>query len=208
MSEHWHAEALPGAGVEVLGRLVEESVLSGFYFASGTGLALHLGHRLSRDLDFFSPELFDEEALLHRLQSLPELAVRSRSSYTLHCDIQGVKVSFLGYPYPLLYPLADLRGAKVADPRDIACMKISAIASRGTRRDFVDLYFMAQQQDLAELLHLFRRKYEQTNYSLPHILKSLTYFEDAEKDPMPDMRIPADWPTIRNYFLNEVPRLL
>ncbi len=111
MSEHWHLETLPEAGVEVLSQLVEESVLSGFYLAGDTGLALHLGNRLSRDLDFFSPELFDEETLLHRLQSLPEFAVRSRSPHTLHCDIQGVKVSFLGYPYPVLYPLASGRGS-------------------------------------------------------------------------------------------------
>ena len=52
----------------------------------------------------------------------------------------GVKVSFLAYQYPLLYPLQEFLGMKVADPRDIACMRISAVASRGTKRDFVDLY--------------------------------------------------------------------
>jgi len=117
-------------------------------------------------------------------------------------------VSFLGYAYPLLFPEIRFLEVAVADLRDIACMKVSAIASRGTKRDFIDLYVSAQCIGLTEVLHLFDRKYAQTHYSRIHILKSLTFFDDAEKDPMPHMLIPLDWGEVKQFFLREVRRVL
>lgn len=87
-------------------------------------------------------------------------------------------------------------------------MKVSAISSRGTKRDFLDLYECIQKYGLKEILRLFDRKYAQTRYSRIHILKSLTFFSDAEKDPMPHMLIGLDWERVKQFFLLEVPRLL
>ena len=114
-------------------------------------------------------------------------------------------MSFWGYDYPVLFPLARFLEVRIADARDIACMKISAIASRGTKRDFVDLYAAAQRWGLAESLRLFDRKYAQTAYSEIHILKSLTFFEDADKDPMPHVLTPIDWSEVKRFFLREIP---
>jgi hypothetical protein len=85
-------------------------------------------------------------------------------------------VSFLGYAHPRLFPTARFLDVNVADPRDIACMKVSAIASRGTKRDFVDVYMATQRCGFAEHLQLFDRKYAQTRYNKIHLLKSLTFF--------------------------------
>jgi hypothetical protein len=145
------------------------------------------------DLDFFVSELFDEEVMLQRIQEVPGFSLVARSPQTLHANIQGTKVSFLGYRHPLLFPPTFFSGVPVADQRDIACMKISAIASRGTKRDFIDLYLAVLQFGLAELLGLFSRKYVQTGYNRIHILKSLVFFDDAEKDPLPHMLVPLDW---------------
>jgi hypothetical protein len=112
-------------------------------------------------------------------------------------------VSFIGYVYPLLFPTTEYSGVAVADPRDIACMKLSAIAGRGARRDFVDLYVAARRFGLREILRLFSRKYAQAAYSRLHLLKSLTYFDDAEKDPMPHALMPLDWSDVRRYFIRE-----
>jgi hypothetical protein len=97
-----------------------------------------LGHRRSVDLDLFLADSFDEEMLLQRIQKLPNVSLVARSPQTLHLTIQGIRVSFLGYAYPLLFAPAAFWEVPVADPRDIACMKITAIAARGTRRDFID----------------------------------------------------------------------
>jgi hypothetical protein len=107
----------------------------------------------------------------------------------------------------LLFPFEIFLGVNVADPRDIACMKLSAIVSRGTKRDFIDFYVVAKQYGLPQLLEWFKKKYAQTNYSLVLLLKSLTYFEDAEKDPMPDMLEQGSWEEVKQFFSGEVSRL-
>jgi hypothetical protein len=86
-------------------------------------------------------------------------------------------------------------------------MKISAIAGRGTRRDFVDVYVAAQQYGLEHLLHLFRKKYAAANYNQVHLLKSLMYFQDAEREPLPDLLISLSWDDITQFFRREVARL-
>lgn len=204
----WCREVISAPTEATLHALRDRKLLDNFYLAGGTGLALQFGHRLSLDLDFFAPEHFDEEALLQRIQSLPGFALAAKAPYTIHATVEKTKVSFLGYAYPVLYPPALFLEVAVADPRDIACMKLSAIVSRGTKRDFVDLYVCAQHYGLKEILHLFERKFAKTNYSRVHVLKSLAFFSDAEKDPMPHLLEPLDWETIKQYFLRETPRLL
>ena len=114
----------------------------------------------------------------------------------MHFTLHGVKVSLLHDPYPTLFPLRRFGDMNVADPRDIACMKIDAIASRGSRRDFVDLYMVAHEYGLHELFECFARKYASVPYSRLHLLKALTYFRDAEQDPPPDMFISLDWSAV------------
>jgi Nucleotidyl transferase AbiEii toxin, Type IV TA system len=204
----WHREVITEGVERTLRDLQQISVLTGFYLAGGTGLALHMGHRRSIDLDFFSREPFDPEAILARVQQLDGLEVLARDPETLHLTLGGTKVSFLGHRYPLLFPCEALFEMNLADPRDIACMKISAIAGRGTKRDFIDLYAVSKHHELEQLLAWFKEKYARANYSMVHVLKSLTYFEDAERDPMPDMLVKLSWQRVKQHFAAEVPRLL
>ena len=204
----WHRDVINAATESTLRALYGAKLLGNFYLARGTGLALQVGHRRSLDPDFFSPDHFDEEILLQRIQVIQGFALVSKAPYTLHCTLETTKVSFLGYAYPSLHPASKFLGVPVADPRDIACMKVSAIASRGTKRDFIDLYLCVQRYGLKEVLKMFDRKYAQTNYSKIHILKSLTYFDDADKDPLPHMLVPLDWPRVKQFFLTEAPRML
>jgi hypothetical protein len=200
----WHPEVITSSTEQTLHDLSISS-LGDFYLAGGTGLALQFGHRSSEDLDFFTKDLFDEEALIQRVQQTPGFSVVAKAPATVHANIRETKVSFLGYDYPVLFPLARFLEVRIADARDIACMKISAIASRGTKRDFVDLYASAQRWDLGELLRLFDQKYAQSAYKKIHILKSLTFFEDAEKDPMPHLLTPVDWGEVKRFFLRQTP---
>jgi hypothetical protein len=183
--------------------------LAPFYLAGETGLALRLGHRRSADLDFFSFESFQEDALIQQLlQRLAEFSVVAKAPATLHTHITGTKVSFLAFGYPLLFPCEPFLGVNVADARDIACMKVNAIASRGTKRDFIDLYVVSQTYGLPEIIEWFRTKFAAANYSMVHILKSLTFFDDAENDPPPKMLISLSWDAVKNFFTKEVPGLL
>ncbi len=96
----------------------------------------------------------------------------------------------------------------MADIRDIGCMKLSAISSRGSKKDFVDIFFICQKTIAFEkLLEAFRKKYKDINYNILHILKSLIYFEDADKEPMSKMLIPVSWKEVKNFFEEEIKKI-
>ena len=86
-------------------------------------------------------------------------------------------------------------------------MKLDTIANRGSRRDFVDLYVAAQAFGIREIFVWFENKYSSLSYNRTHLFKALTYFGDAERDPLPDMRAPLEWDAVKRFFAAEVPRL-
>lgn len=209
----WHSEILPQRALGILSNLSGILASSHFYLAGGTGLALLLGHRKSHDLDFFNLDLFNEEALIQSMQSLNNLTIVAKDRHTLHIVLENIKVSFIGYNFPLLFQKKFFLSEtgisfEIADEKDIACMKISAISSRGTKRDFIDLYMVAKQYSLLELFNLFKQKFSMTPYNNVHILKSLTYFADADIEPIPEMLIPISWESVKQFFITETPKLL
>ena len=96
----------------------------------------------------------------------------------------------------------------IADIRDIAAMKIGAVASRGTKRDFVDLYFICKETvSLPEAVQLYDKKYKNLAATGLHIMKSLVYFNDAEPDEMPKMLRPCNWEEVKGFFEQEVKKI-
>jgi predicted nucleotidyltransferase component of viral defense system len=184
--------------------LRKADLLKDFYLVGGTALALQYQHRLSLDLDFFTKKDIDTKELLGKIKNLGSFSLEKEAENTLTGILNQTKVTFLSYDYPILFSSKNILGIKVADIRDIACMKLTAISSRGTKRDFVDLFFICQDIPLKKLLSLFQKKYRQINYNLIHILKSLVYFEDAENEPMPYMIKQISWQEIKEFFIKEV----
>ena len=84
---------------------------------------------------------------------------------------------------------------------DIAAMKLNAISGRGGKKYFIDLYFLLQTFSLKEMMGLYNKKYEDGSHFL--LLKSLVYFEDAEKEEMPIMTKPTTWKKIKQRILQE-----
>lgn len=194
--------------INLLTRLNKNNLLQGLYMAGGTAAALQLGHRRSEDFDFFSDEL-EPEALTNSLSAQAQFEVSSATAGSLHGFIDNVKISFLLYPYPLLFPTQSFLHVPLADIKDIALMKVVAIANRGTNKDFVDLYFICNTCiSLPKLLlNLFPKKYSSQRYSLYHIFRSLQYFEDAEKSPPLQMLRSVEWKTVKDFFIKETERL-
>ena len=99
-------------------------------------------------------------------------------------------------------------GILVADIVDIACMKIDTVAKRGAKRDFVDIYFILKEiAPLSDLLKMLTQKYASVNYNMTHIKKGLVYFEDAERDPMPNMIKALDWGELKRFFQQEIAKI-
>jgi hypothetical protein len=188
--------------------LTKEDLLENFYLAGGTGVALQLKHRVSLDLDFFTEKDIDTKTLIQKIKTRGKFSIERETENTLIGIFNGIRVSFLKYDYPLLFDLKQIKGIKIADFRDIGCMKIDAVSSRGTKRDFVDLFFICREViSLKNLLSLFKKKYKSVNYNMLHILKSLAYFEDAENNPMPKMILTTSWQEVKSFFKEEIRKI-
>ncbi len=87
---------------------------------------------------------------------------------------------------------------------DIACMKVTAISSRGSKKDFIDLYFILQKFSLEDIFKKLESKFKGVNYQKLHLLKSISYFFDADKDPDPDMIEAIDWEKVKSYLESKV----
>jgi hypothetical protein len=195
------------AALERSGRLLTER---GFRLAGGTGLALILGHRRSVDFDWFCErEMGDAMLLVGDLRDHGlDLQVEQVSRGTVHGTVAGVRISLLEFRYPALAPPIEWpdEGIEILSLDDIACMKLSAIAQRGARKDFVDLFaLLDHHRPLAELIELYRRKFEIDE--IGHLLYSLTYFKDAEGERMPEMLWSVDWNTMRTEIESRVKAL-
>jgi len=184
--------------------LKNASFVKNYYLAGGTALSLHFGHRFSYDLDFFSQNPVKPEVIRSGLSKLGKLEIFQNDEGTFNGVLNGIKLSFFIYPYKLLTPALDFNGTRVADISDIACMKIDAISSRGTKRDFIDLYFVCHKfKSLEELTLLFEKKYSGVKFNKLHIMKSLVYFADAEDQEMPEMIEKIRWEEIRRFFIEK-----
>jgi hypothetical protein len=195
---------------EVYFRLSQALREGGYYLAGGTALALREGHRVSVDLDVFCPTMPDPDGLLDTLQqSLVPLAVQSVAEKTLYLTVEGTQVSIIEYRYPMLAPLVTPEdgGLALASLDDISAMKLSAIANRGSRKDFVDLWtLLTRYRSLPEYLELFERKF--TLRDVGHVVRSLVYFDDAEREPPLRLLVEIDWDALKQDLRGRVSDLL
>ena len=201
-------QVLPGNTKAILAVLEKSEIIQKAYLAGGTALALQLGHRISYDLDFFTQEEFDEQMLLPEIKKISNFQLEKIAWRTILGKFKDVRFSMFYYKYPLLYAAKKFGMIKITDLRDIAAMKIAAIASRGSKRDFVDLYFICKEiVSLPDAIQLYDKKYENLATAEIHIMKSLIYFDDAESDEMPKMLKKATWKDIKKYFEHEVRKI-
>jgi hypothetical protein len=198
---------LPKKQISVLKSLGVQMSARGFYLAGGTALAIHLSHRISVALDWFTPASFADGMIL--AQSLRNsdvgLEVEQVSPGTLHGSVNGVRVTFLQYQYPLLKPVEHWNemSCPLASLEDLACMKLSAVAQRGARKDFCDIYALGKNVfSLSQMLGFYQKKFSIRD--IGSVLYGLVYFDDAESERMPRMLLDVSWREIRNTILGWV----
>jgi len=183
------------------------SVVRKSYLAGGTALAIQIGHRISVDLDFFTPQVFDEKTLSGELSQLLEYREMGTAWRTVWGKVANTKFSLFYYQYPLIEKTILFEGIQMLSKEDIAAMKIHAMEDRGTKRDFIDLYFLTKEFTLEQMLTFYDQKYGNLEDHLYNILRSMNYFVDADMDRMPEMLIKTDWEKAKEYFEKEANRL-
>ncbi len=202
-----HPKVLSPRAWAVVKGIASARLLDGWFLAGGTALALQFGHRLSEDFDFFRAGEVEPQVLIDGMSRHGRLAIQSRAAGTLHVTLDRIRLSFLRAQSPLLFHGTPYRALQVADPRDIAVMKLVAIGGRGSRKDFVDLFFLLRSGIALEtIMDLVRKRFAGIDYNDYHLLKSLVYFDDAESEPMPRMLRRASWPEIKKTIVAEVKR--
>lgn len=212
VSEGLHLDALPRAARGAFTRCVSLLFFSssGWYLAGGTALALQAGHRQSVDLDFFTTEkTFDEKQVAEQISNEEtSWKTTSLSRGTIYGEFKGAKMSLIAYPFfRPAKPMCRAGTVSLLALSDIATMKIVAISQRGRKRDFIDLYWLCLHvQPLLENIRGAQEQYT-VRQNPSHLLKSLTYFADAEDDPMPEIFFKATWAEVKKFFQVETKKI-
>lgn len=182
--------------LELLKELMAFPALSDFNLVGGTALSLQLGHRKSIDLDLFGSSEFDVDQLFMILSKLGSTTLNFSSKNSLGLFINDVKVDIIRYDFPLINPVIISDSIRLLSIQDIAAMKLSAIAKRGSKKDFWDLFFILKDYSLQQLLGFYEQKFGKE--SLFFVVKSLSFFDDADLEPDPIKLIDMNWSEIKS----------
>ncbi len=199
--------------LELLKSLMEQDFLSDFNLVGGTALALQIGHRISIDLDLFTDKEFNPSEIRAQLEQKYKLidiienktGITQKIEYPENTNI-FIKVDIVKYSYKLINLPIISEGIRLLSKEDIIPMKLAAVSNRGSKKDFYDIYFLLQEYTLKEMLSLFEKKY--SNYNHFYVIKSLTYFEDAEKDLNPKLLKKCTWDEVKQLISLKVQEYL
>lgn len=208
-----HLDILPKATKKALDFFAGQDWLknSRWYLAGGTALALQEGIRKSVDLDFFTTNSnFKMESIMLHFLNDPNWKTSFGEAGTIYGELFKAKVSFIAYPFFIpKQEMIKYGSVKILQSTDVAVMKIIAISQRGRKRDFFDLYWCAKNiEPLSDILRKLKKQYPLVAHDYHHILKSLVYFKDAEKDPEPEIYFKATWKDVKKFFNSEIPKIM
>jgi len=186
---------------ETVARIIPPSI----YLGGGTAIAVHLAHRMSRDLNFFFHRgSVDLDDIAEKLSTAGSFAVTERAPGTLNGVFSATRVQFLhadeARPQRLLEQPQEFDGLRVAHLSDLLAMKLKVVGDRGELRDYFDLMTIEQRtgrtadEGLALFLERFQPEYP--DQAVNHIVLGLGYFDDVDPDdtlPVPRQQIVDYW---------------
>lgn len=191
-----HYETVDEGTLGLLKQLQSLDILSEMRLVGGTSLALQIGHRKSIDIDLFGILNVEFDILIDELKTLGEVVLLKNSKNIHSLLINDIKVDIVNYNYRWLKNKMTIDNIYFATIEDIAAMKLNAIMGRGSKKDFIDLYFILKNYTLSTLIDLYSQKYYDGSIFL--VLKSLAYFDDADEQEMPFMFHNTSWQTMKN----------
>jgi len=205
-----HHPALESESRDLLALLADRAWSQETYIAGSAALALYLDHRPVRDIDLMAPA--NRLAGPERRDLLADLLTvddgfrveTARDGFLFARSGSGVGLKVFHYPYPLIAPELEAFGLPVASPLDLGLMKIAAIISRGTRRDFVDLYLLCRQLPLDELLDRSPDKFGHVRDFRLQALKGLADLSLTAGEPMPRLASEVEWADVERWVGDQV----
>ncbi len=205
-----YPEAISDSIWGLLRRLNSIPDMKSCYLGGGTALALQLGHRRSDDLDFFVWKPFDALSIANS-EAVRGLEVTVNNLDPRHAElmIQSIKVDFIKEQLRLRFPFKSIdpqmEQLSMADARDIGRMKVLSIASRGSKKDFVDLYCLTKEMiTLDSMITQAMEDHQGVKYSKLLFLKGLVDFEEAEREPELSMIWNVSWEEVKKSLAGKV----
>lgn len=188
--------------LELLRFLMSQPSFDNFYLVGGTALALQLGHRKSIDIDLFGNAEIKEDEFTDILTDYGTIQILKKSKNILVLSVDGIKLDFVHYKYDWIENFNIIDDIRLASKPDIMAMKLNAIAGRGSKKDFIDLYYLLKEFTLEEGLQYYTEKYKDGSEFL--VRKSLLYFKDADAEPSPFLLEELSWSEVKTFIKNAV----
>jgi predicted nucleotidyltransferase component of viral defense system len=200
-----HLNTIDDSVHKLLLELSSFDFLQQFALAGGTSLALQIGHRKSIDIDLFAFEDVNmHEVSLLLENSFKNITIRRTTPVFIFCAVNSIKCDLVKHSsHKLINPIKTADGVRMFSVEDIAAMKLNAICGRGSKKDFYDIYSLLKTFTLKELLDFYDYKFQSDNSWMA--LRSMIYFEDADKQEEPELieKFP-DWDAIKKSLLKTV----
>jgi len=170
-------------------------------------LTLHLCHRKSEDLNFFTyKDSFDKKKIFDFIKQFTNKEILNQTDEQIDLLLDGVKVTFFNAKWSFLQPSTQNK-FNLASIESIAAMKINVIFLRAKFRDYYDLYFLAKKMDLEEMYKCSLNILEGINFKL--FATALLYIDDIEDDDIGYLEPTEnlDKVKIRDYFQIELKQI-
>ena len=197
-----HYKTIAPKTLELLKNIQRIAIFKNLRLVGGTSLALQIGHRISIDIDLFGSIDSDSFEISAQLKKLGRLKTIHKTGNIHIFSLNGIKTDIVNYPYPWIDHVKITDGLNLASTKDIAAMKLAAITGRGSKKDFIDLYYLLKIYTLKEMLHFYTQKYDDGSVFM--VLKSLAYFKDADEEITPKMFDCIIWEDIKQSILNDL----
>lgn len=194
----------------ILKDLMQVPALQGFSLVGGTALSLLYGHRISVDLDLFTPDRLDVDQITESLSSAfgDQFSVRSISrGFGMFCFVGDAKIDLVKNPHPLIRPDKVVEGIRFISTEDIIAMKVQAVLGRARKKDFWDIATLLEHYSVEDFIHFHKEKFSSQNLMIT-VPEAISYFADAEDDIDPLSLKGQTWESVKDIIQNKVSRYL
>jgi len=178
--------------------------LSKYVLVGGSALALHICHRKSEDLDFFTYEDdFDKQEIFNYLKNFQNKEILNQTNEQIDLLLDGVKVTFFNAKWKFLKP-KKIENFNLSSLSAISAMKVNVIFLRAKYRDYYDLYFLCKKIGIEDVFKYSLQVLDGLTFKL--FIVSLLYIDDIEDDNIdyldPEKIISKE--KIRDFFQIEI----
>ena len=155
--------------------------LDKYVLVGGSALTLHLCHRKSEDLDFFTYDnSFDKQEIFKYIKQFESKEILNQTDEQIDLLLDGVKVTFFNAQWSFLKP-KKIEKFNLASLDSIAAMKINVLFLRAKYRDYYDIYFLVQKSmSLKKIFECSLDVLDGINFKLFSV--ALLYTDDIEDD--------------------------